>query len=175
MKTLFPLLPQDFRLPIIMVQHISPLSTSHWISIIDSLCALHVKEADEKEDIRPGHIYIAPPNYHLLIEKDHTFSLSTEERVSFARPSIDVLFQTAADAYRDELIGIVLTGSNHDGAAGLKVIKDYGGLCIAEDPKKAFSAYMPATAITTAAPQYVLELQKIAELLIELDKNTKPL
>lgn len=169
MKTLFPLLPEDFGLPIIMVQHLSPLSSGQWIPIVNNLCQLNVKEADEKEPIEKGNIYIAPPNYHLLIESDHTLSLSTEERVSFARPSIDILFQTAADAYREELIGIVLTGSNHDGAAGLKHIKEQGGLCIAEDPETAFSSYMPATAIATASPQYVLEINEIAALLKDLD------
>lgn len=169
LKTMLPLLPLNFGIPIIMVQHISPLSTNHWISILNGMCALNVKEADEKEKIKKGNIYIAPPNYHLLIENDHTFSLSTEERVNFARPAIDVLFQSAADAYREQLIGIVLTGSNHDGAAGLKIIKDLGGLCIVEDPKKAHSSYMPATALSAAGPQYVLRLEDIVDLLIKLD------
>lgn len=169
MKTMFPLLPKEFGLPIIMVQHISPLSTGQWISLIDRFCVLNIKEADEKEEIIKGNIYIAPPNYHLLIENDHTFSLSTEGRVNFARPAIDVLFQTAADAYGETLIGIVLTGSNHDGAMGLKLIKDKGGLCIAQDPEKSISPYMPSTAIATANPHFILSLEEIIHLLIKLD------
>lgn len=175
MKKIFPALPKDFGIPVVVVQHLSPLSDSQWISIVDKSCALRIKEADEKEKIERGNIYIAPPNYHLLIETDHTFSLSTEERVSYARPSIDVLFETAADAYRDGLIGIVLTGSNHDGSAGLKAVRRYGGLCIVQDPEEAFSSYMPATALATVEPDHVLTLENIIDLLLKLDKQNRVL
>lgn len=171
MKKLFSRLPEDFRMPIVIVQHISPLSNSEWISILNKKCALNLKEADEKEAIEPGIVYIAPPNYHLLIEKDKTFSLSTDERVSYARPSIDVLFETACEAYRERLIGIILTGSNHDGTAGLKCVKKSGGLCIAQDPNDAFSSYMPATAVKEVGPDHVLKLDDIIDLLIALDKK----
>lgn len=171
MKKLFSILPEDFRIPVIIVQHLSPLSNSEWISILNKKCALNLKEADEKEMIEPGNIYIAPPNYHLLIEKDHTFTLTTDEKVSYARPSIDVLFETAAEAFKNRLIGIVLTGSNHDGTAGLKRIKHYGGLCIVQDPEDAFSSYMPATAIAEVGPDHILELDEIAALLLTLDKE----
>lgn len=171
MKKLFSRLPEDFTMPVVIVQHISPLSNSEWISILNQKCALNLKEADEKEVIVPGTIYIAPPNYHLLIEKEKTFSLSTDERVSYARPSIDVLFETACEAYRDRLIGIILTGSNHDGTAGLKCVKRLGGLCIAQDPDEAFSSYMPASAVKEVGPHYVLKLNDIIDLLIALDKK----
>lgn len=172
MKNIFPALPAHFGIPIIVVQHVSPLSDSQWIPIVDRTCALKMKEANEKEKIEQGNIYIAPPNYHLLIEMNHTFSLTTEERVSYARPSIDVLFQTAADAYRDGLIGMVLTGSNHDGAAGLMAIKRTGGLCIVQDPEEAFSSYMPEIARTMVDPQHVLTLENIIDLLLKLNKST---
>lgn len=171
MKTIFPALPAGFKTPIVVVQHISSRSDSEWISILNKKCRLLFKEADEKEEIKPGHIYIAPPNYHLLIESDRTFSLTIDERVNYARPAIDVLFETAAAAFKQELIGIVLTGSNHDGAAGLKKIKEYGGLGIVQDPKTAISSYMPQTAIDTAAPDHILSLEEIIELLIKFDEQ----
>lgn len=169
MKILFSGLPANFGIPIVIVQHLSPLSDSAWISILNRDSQLNLKEADEKEKIKVGNIYIAPPNYHLLIENDHTFSLTTDERVSYARPSIDVLFESAAGAYRQSLIGIVLTGSNHDGAAGLRYVQNCGGLCIVQNPKKAYSSYMPATAMAAVKPDHVLDIKEIIDLLIELD------
>lgn len=171
MKLLFSRLPKDFRIPVIVVQHMSPHSDSQWIPIVGKNFPLEFKEADEKEKIRAGCIYIAPPNYHLLIEKNSTFSLSVDEKVCYARPSIDVLFETAAMAYKDQVIGIILTGSNHDGAAGLKAIKDCGGLCIVQDPATAASPYMPQTAIATVKPDFVLSIKNIIDLLKELDKQ----
>lgn len=171
MKKLFFGLPKDFSMPIIVVQHISPLSKSEWIDILNQKCLLDLKEADEKETVRSGTIYIAPPNYHLLIEREKTFSLSTGERVSYARPSIDVLFETACEAYRERLIGVILTGSNHDGTAGLKCVKKIGGLCIVQDPDDAFSSYMPANAIKEVGPHHVLKLEDIIDLLVVLDKK----
>jgi two-component system chemotaxis response regulator CheB len=171
MKVIFSLLPQDFNIPIIIVQHINARSDSHWIKLLNEKSNLHIKEADEKEKIESGNIYIAPPNYHLLIEKDKTFSLTIDQRVNFARPSIDVLFESAAEVYRTKLIGIVLTGSNNDGANGLKRIKEYGGFAIVQDPKTAESAYMPASAIAVIEPDYILPLENIVELLIKMDQQ----
>ena len=171
MKVMFSLLPADFKTPVIIVQHISPRSENQWINLLNDKSKLHVKEADEKERIEPGIVYIAPPNYHLLVEKDRTFSLTIDERVSFARPSIDVLFESAADAYTSKLIGIVLTGSNSDGTNGLKRIQECGGLTIVQNPKTAESAYMPASAIAAMKPDYILSLTEIVELLIKLDKH----
>ena len=172
MKTIFPALPAHFGIPIVMVQHVSPLSDSQWISLLNQNCRLELREANEKEEITPGNIYLAPPNYHLLVERNHSFSLTIDARVNYARPAIDVLFETAAVAYEEELVGVVLTGSNHDGAQGLKKIKGNGGLTIVQDPKTAASAFMPQAAIDTVAPDHVLPLEKIIELLIELDRKT---
>src|SRR5258706_10840484 len=127
MKVMFSLLPEDFRIPIIIVQHISPRSDNQWIKFLNNESNLNIKEADKKEKIEPGNVYIAPPNYHLLIEKNKTFSLTVDERVNFARPAIDVLFESAAEAYKNKLIGVILTGSNNDGTKGIKRIKDCGG------------------------------------------------
>lgn len=173
MKAMFSLLPKDFNIPIIVVQHLNARSDSHWIKFLNEKSNLHIKEADEKEKIQPGNIYIAPPNYHLLIEKDKTFSLTIDERVSFARPSIDVLFESAAESYNNKLIGVVLTGSNHDGTNGIKRIKECGGLTIIQDPVTAESSYMPLSAIAAIEPDYILSLANITELLIKIDQQKK--
>ena len=173
MKIMFSLLPADFKIPVIIVQHISARSENQWIHLLNAKSNLSVKEADEKEKIKPGFVYIAPPNYHLLIEKNKTLSLSVEERVNFARPSIDVLFESAAEAYKDKLIGVVLTGANNDGANGLKRIREYGGLTIVQDPATAESSYMPASAIAANQPDYILPLTEIIDLLIRKNLNYK--
>ena len=171
MKVMFSLLPKDFNTPIIIVQHISAHSDNLWIKLLNDQNNLSIKEADEKENIEYGKVYIAPPNYHLLIEKDKTFSLTIDERVNFARPSIDVLFESAAEAYKDKLIGVVLTGSNNDGTNGIKRIQECGGLTIIQDPETAESSYMPASAIAVIKPDYILSLEDIIQLLIKLDKQ----
>ncbi|HTA83808.1 MAG TPA: chemotaxis protein CheB [Bacteroidia bacterium] len=170
MKVIFSILPRSFITPIIIVQHIGANSTNQWIGLLNDTTTLSIKEADEKEKIENGKVYIAPPNYHLLIEKDKTFSLTIGERVSYARPSIDVLFESAAEAYQNKLIGVILTGSNSDGTKGMKRIKECGGLAIIQDPKTAESSYMPASAISAIQPDYILPLKDLSELLVELDK-----
>jgi two-component system chemotaxis response regulator CheB len=132
---LLPDFPADFPVPIVIAVHLHPRQDNAHIERLASQCALRVKEADEKEPIQAGAIYLAPPNYHLLIESDRTFSLSIDERVNYARPSIDVLFETAAQVYGPQTIGVVLTGANNDGAGGLRLIKERGGLAIVQDPR----------------------------------------
>lgn len=171
MKVMFSILPKDFNTPIIIVQHMSSHSDSQWIKLLNDKSNLYIKEADEKEKIEHGNVYIAPPNYHLLIEKDKTFSLTIDERVNFARPSIDVLFESAAEAYKNKLIGVVLTGSNNDGTKGIKRIQECGGLAIIQDPETAESAYMPRSAIAAIKPDYILSLEGIIKLLIKIDKQ----
>ena len=173
LKIISSTLPAHFNLPIIIVQHLSAHSDSHWIKLLNEKSHLNVKEADEKEKIEKGNIYIAPPNYHLLIEKDKTFSLTIDERVNFARPSIDVLFESAAEAYKNKLIGIVLTGSNSDGTKGIKRIKDCGGLAIIQDPNTADSEYMPKSAIAAIEPDYIVSLEEIVELLMKIDQQKR--
>lgn len=177
LKVVLPALPAGFDMPVIVVQHIGALSDNYWITLLDGICELVVKEVDEKEKVEKGHVYVAPPNYHIMIEKDETFSLSIDERVNYARPSIDVLFETAAIAYRDALIGIVLTGANDDGAKGMGIIKQHGGMTIAQDPATAEAGYMPASAIDAVQIDHVLPLQDIAALLKEMNKlrgNSQP-
>lgn len=171
MKVMFSILPKALNTPIIIVQHIGAHSDDHWIKLLNDKSNLTVKEADEKERIESGKVYIAPANYHLLIEKDKIFSLTIGERVNYSRPSIDVLFESAAEAYADKLIGVILTGSNNDGTNGIKRVKECGGLTIIQNPETAESAYMPKSAIAAIKPDYILSLEAIAELLIELDKQ----
>lgn len=168
LKAILPLLPATFALPVIVVQHVGANADNYWVEVMNEMCALHVKEADEKEPVTAGYIYVAPPNYHLLVETDRTLSLSVDEKVNFARPSIDVLFESAALAYKEQLIGIVLTGANHDGAKGLKKIKEKGGLAIVQDPASADSAYMPSAAAAAAQPDYIVPVKDIAPLLIKI-------
>ncbi len=126
-----------------------------------------VVEVSDKEPIRPLRVYTAPADYHLLVERGH-FSLSTEERVMYARPSIDVGFERAAEAYRERLVGIVLTGANADGAAGLARIKESGGVAIVQDPETAEAPAMPRAAVAATAPDAVLPVPEMGPFLREL-------
>jgi len=168
LKVIFSQLEPKFGIPVIMVQHISPDAENYLIHILNALKNIPVKEADEKEMPVKGMAYVAPPNYHLLIEPDQTFTLTVDERVNYARPSIDVLFETAAEAYREGLIGIILTGANSDGSKGLKKIRDLGGLTIVEDPETAEVKSMPRAALHSTPADHVLPLEKIAPLLNSL-------
>ncbi len=168
LKYLFSELPADYLIPIIIVQHVSAHSDNEWIKTLNNTSNLNIKEADEKEKIETGNVYIAPANYHLMLEKDKTFSLTIDERVNFARPSIDVMFESAAEAFQKKLIGIVLTGSNSDGAKGIKRISELGGLAIIQDPETAESPTMPSSAIAAVQPDYILSLEKIVQLLIKI-------
>ena len=129
-----------------------------------------MKQADEKECILPGVIYLAPPGYHLMIEEDKTFSLSVDSPVNFARPSIDVLFETEADAYGARLVGVILTGANSDGSRGLKKIKDSGGLVLVQDPESAEAATMPRAAVEGTEVDYVLPLEEIGPFLNRMNR-----
>lgn len=168
---ILPLLPEDFPLPVIIVQHVSPQSDNYMIQHFNKLSKIQVREADEKEEIKPGVAYFAPPNYHLLVEEDFTFSLSTEGRVNFSRPSVDVLFESALDAYCSNLIGIILTGANNDGSIGLKKIKECGGLAIVQDPADAEVSAMPEAALRLTRVDHILKVSEIAGFLIKLVKH----
>jgi len=154
-------LPEDYRLPFIIVQHRGKDHRELLEELLQTKCLLNVKQADEKESILPGNVYIAPPDYHLLIEHDRTFSLTTDIHVNYSRPSIDLLLESAADVYHKHLIGIVLTGSNSDGTKGLLQIKHAGGLTIAQEPSTAEYSFMPESAVRAGAAIRVLTLQEI--------------
>jgi two-component system, chemotaxis family, protein-glutamate methylesterase/glutaminase len=169
---LLPVFPADYPLPIVVVQHLHPWQDDSFVERYMSRCILKVKVADEKEPVQAGSIYFAPANYHLLIEDDHTFSLSIDEKVNYARPAIDVLFESAVDAYASGLVGVILTGANNDGARGLRLIKERGGLAVVQDPQTAESTFMPRSAIETARADYVLAIPDIGQLLLTLARKT---
>lgn len=168
LKVIICSLPQDFPLPVIIVAHITPESDNGLALLLDSQCRLKVKEADEREFPSAGTVYLAPANYHLLIERDCSFSFSADPPVAYARPSADVLFESAADAYGPDLIGIILTGAGADGSRGLKAIKARGGLAIVQDPEDAEMKDMPQNALQAVKPDYCEPLNRIAERLIVL-------
>ena len=155
LKTICDELPQDFPLPIVVVLHRLRNQDSQLEDFLNQDCRLTVKEATLTERIQKGTIYLAPRNYHLLIEEEGSLSLSVEEPVSYARPSIDLLFESGALVYGPQTIGVILTGSNGDGAVGMAKIREEGGMTMVQDPKEAQFEAMPLAAIREAHPQHV--------------------
>jgi len=172
LKIILGALPEDFPLAIMVVMHRHPHSDDYLEKSLDNDCAVRVKQADEKESIVSGTVYFAPPNYHLLIEDIHTLTLSVARAVNYARPSIDVLFESAAYVYGDTLAGLILTGANNDGAGGLKKIKAMGGLTLVQDPETAEATAMPNAAIAAADPDFVLPLGDIGAFFKDLVSNS---
>ena len=160
-------LPDDFPAPVVVVQHRQPGQPDMLSGLLDRHGPLTVREAEDKSELSPGCVLIAPADYHVLVETDH-LELTTEAEVRFSRPSIDVAMETAAHAFGDRAIGVVLTGANDDGAAGLAEIRRLGGVAVAQDPDTAEKSTMPAAAIAAARPQYVCRLEEIAPLLTSL-------
>ncbi|MBF0317077.1 MAG: chemotaxis protein CheB [Nitrospirae bacterium] len=171
LREILPSLPEGFSLPVVVVQHLHPSSRDDMPALYKDSCRLRVKQADEKEAIVSGCVYFAPANYHLLIEDDRTFSLSVDAPVNFSRPSIDVLFESAADVYGSALIGVVLTGANNDGSLGLRKIKAAGATVIVQDPDTAECSSMPAAAIAATSVDYILALKDIADVIVRLAKT----
>jgi two-component system, chemotaxis family, protein-glutamate methylesterase/glutaminase len=168
LSNLLPALPSDYRLPILIVVHLPPDNTSLFAELFRARCAIRVREAEDKEPIEPGVVYFAPPDYHLLVEEDKRLSLSDDEPVLFSRPSIDVLFESAADAYGGGLIGVVLTGANSDGANGLKAVVEAGGVAVVQSPGSAYAVAMPEAAIAACPAARVLPVNEIAAYLREV-------
>ncbi len=168
LHAILPSLPEVFPIPVIIVQHRMAGSDNFLVESLNSKCRLKVKEPDDKEKINPGTVYMAPSDYHLLIEKDRSFSLSVDKPKCYARPSIDVLFETAAQTYKAHLIGIILTGANSDGSEGIAKIKACGGLTIAQAPKTAKVNIMPLSAIATKSVDFILPLEDIPSFLTGL-------
>lgn len=165
---LFENLPADYPIPIIVVQHRAKDRQELLEEVLQNKCKITIKQADEKEKIKSGIIYIAPPGYHLLVEEDRTFSLSSDEHLSFSKPSIDVLFESAAEVFKQRLVGVILTGANNDGTNGIKTIKKYGGLTIAQQPLEAQYPFMPQAAINQGAVTHVWTLGEIQKYLSQL-------
>lgn len=161
-------LPRDFPAAVFIVLHLSRERPSMLAELFQARCALPVREAADKEPVQPGTVYMAPPDYHLLVDAGPQLALSVDEPVQFSRPSIDVLFESAADEYRERLLGVVLTGGNDDGARGLVAIRAAGGLAAVQDPGTAQVGAMPLAARRMASPEYVLSLEGLAALLRSL-------
>ena len=172
LSSILPELPSDFPIPIFIVQHMPPNTDSFLPNYLNKLSKINVKEAQDKESIHASTVYIAPGGYHLLVEDNHSLSLDSDIRVRYSRPSVDVLFESAADVFRQSLIGIILTGANDDGAAGLHVIKSYGGLTIVQDPKTAEAPRMPSEAIKTTKVDHIMATEKIAPLLCQITQSS---
>jgi two-component system chemotaxis response regulator CheB len=162
---ILPALPAGFPIPLALVVHVHPSKPSHLARVLGAHCALTVKEAEDKEPIAPAMLYLAPPNYHLLVERRGCFSLSVDDPVLFSRPAIDVLFESAADAFGPALAGLLLTGGSEDGARGLAEIKRRGGLTVVQDPSTASVPTMPEAALRLATIDHVLPPAEIGLFL----------
>ncbi|MEI6209407.1 MAG: chemotaxis protein CheB [Desulfuromonadales bacterium] len=171
LKFLLGRLPADFELPLLVVTHISPDSDDGLAVLLDTLCAIRVKEADEQEAITHGTAYLAPANYHMLVERGGTLAFSIDPPVNFARPSVDVLFESAADVYGAALIGVILTGAGFDGSKGLLKIKNSGGLAIVQDPADAEMDSMPKSALGLLTADHVVPLKELPNLLMRLARR----
>jgi two-component system, chemotaxis family, protein-glutamate methylesterase/glutaminase len=191
LSLLLPAVPAALRAAILIVLHLPRERASVLPEIFSAKCARPVREAVDKEPVEPGTVYFAPPDYHLLVDcassvggaADATrrgrgrgdspvaaqLALSSDDLVNFSRPSIDVLFESAADVYGQRLLGIILTGANHDGAAGLAAVHEASGITVVQHPDTAQSSLMPMAAIKRSPVDYVLTLDQIAELLRALD------
>lgn len=165
---LLPRLDRDFPVPVVVCLHSGAGTTFELAAMLDDRADIRVKEAEDKEPLRPGCVYLAPGGYHLLLEREGVCSLSLDAPVRFARPSVDVLFDSAAHAYRQRAIAIVLSGANDDGAQGVRQVRAAGGTVIVQDPASAAAKDMPRAALATGAPDYVVMPAELPELLVRL-------
>ena len=165
---ILPALPASYRLPVLIVVHVPPDRDNALVSLFQARCQIEVREAEDKEPILPGVVYFAPSDYHLLVEKDGTLSLSSDELVNHSRPSIDVLLESAADAFGPELVGVILTGANDDGARGLQAVVEAGGVAIVEDPAEAYASAMPAASLRASPSAKAMKVAAIASYVSSL-------
>jgi two-component system chemotaxis response regulator CheB len=165
-------LPADFPASLVVVQHLDPRHRSLMADILARRTAFPVKEAVEGDRLERGHAYVAPPNRHLLVNRDGTLSLTQTELVHFVRPSADLLFESTAASYRERAIAVVLSGSGHDGAMGVRAIKKMGGTVIVQDARNAEFTGMPEAALATGSADFVLALDEIAPALQKLCSTT---
>lgn len=170
LQTILPSLPPDFPVPICIVQHRSRDAEYGLCEYLQRRSPLKIVEPNDKDEISAGTVYLAPRDYHLMVERG-SFSLSVEAPVSYARPSVDVLFESAADSYGEHVVGVILTGANADGARGLLSIKEHGGVCVVQNPEEAQAAQMPAAAIASLTHErvdFVLSVAEVANCLLRL-------
>jgi len=170
---LLPSLPATFPVPVVVVVHVPSNAPSLLVDLFRPRCALPVCEPIDKQPLSPG-IFFAPPDYHLLVERSGTLSLSIDPPVNWSRPSIDVLFESAADAYRERTVGVVLSGYGADGSQGARAIREAGGRVFVQDPASADADEMPRAAIEAASPQLVALLPEIADAIRTLAPGDTP-
>ena len=163
--TLLPALPADLRAAVLIVQHIPRDRPSVLAEIFAARCPLRVVEAEDKAPVERGTVYVAPPDYHLLVDRGPVIALSADELVNYSRPAIDVLFESAADAYGERLLGIVLTGASHDGAAGLHAVAQAGGVAAVQRPDTAQAPRMAQSALARAPGALALTLEEMQDWL----------
>jgi two-component system, chemotaxis family, protein-glutamate methylesterase/glutaminase len=173
LNAILPIFPAYFAIPIIIVLHVPQTKPSLLVELFTPKCDLTVREPDDKQAVTSG-IWFAPPGYHLMIESGRTFALSVDDPVNFSRPSVDVLFQSAADVYGRKLLGVILSGANGDGALGAKSIAEKGGSILAQDPDEAEAEAMPLAAISAVKTITVAPLSRIANLLRDLTVRATP-
>jgi two-component system chemotaxis response regulator CheB len=173
LTTLLAQLPADFAVPVAIAQHRGPLADGALAALLNERSRLVVVDAEDKMALEPGHAYLAPPDYHLLIEARGRLALSTDPHVRSARPSIDVLFESAAVVYGPSLAGVILTGASADGADGLRRVVQRGGQAVIEDPATAECSTMPAAAFAVTPAAAVLPLARIADYLAALTEGIR--
>jgi two-component system chemotaxis response regulator CheB len=166
-----PQLPAIKSFAIVIVVHRKSTDEQTFEELIELKSPVKVKQVEDKVPLLPGFIYIAPSNYHLLFEKNNTLSLDTSEKVNYSRPSIDVSFESAAEIFKNQLTGILLSGSNGDGTNGLKAIQNEGGTIIVQNPESADMPFMPNNAIQNMTPDYVLNIQEILQFILSMDNE----
>jgi two-component system chemotaxis response regulator CheB len=169
LSVILPALPAGSRVAVFVVLHLPRERPSLLVSVFGDKCAVPLREAEDKEPIEPGTVYFAPPDYHMLVDSGPAIALSTDEPVYYSRPSIDVLFESASDQYRDRLLGIILTGANEDGAAGLATVARNGGMAVVQAPESAQAPLMIQSALSRTRSAMALSLEQIAGLFRTLD------
>lgn len=165
---ILPGLKDVFAVPIVLVLHRKQSNDSILADLLTARSSLRVKEIEEKESPRKGTLHIVPPDYHVLFEQDHTFSLDVSERINYSRPSIDVVYQSAADVYQNKLACILLSGANADGTDGFRYVQKMGGVTIAQSPESAEVSYMPEQAIAANVATHVMDIKSIISYLNSL-------
>lgn len=165
---ILPQLPVIDFIVIVIIVHRKSTDEETLEELIKLKSVIEVKPVEDKVPLLPGFIYIAPSNYHLLFEKNNLLSLDTSEKINYSRPSIDVSFESAAEVYKNQLIGILLSGSNADGTQGLKAIQKEGGTIVVQDPESADMPFMPTNAIRNTTPDFVLNIQEIVQFILSI-------
>lgn len=165
LEYLIPQIPSDSHVPVFVVQHIMAGSDGFFIKKLNKLSKVHVLEPVQGETIQPGMVYIAPPDRHLIVRNNDQLILSSKHKINYSRPSIDVLFESAAHVYHNALMGILLTGANGDGSKGLKYIYDKGGITVVQNPDEAWAPTMPMSAIKLFKPHFVLRIKEMSLIM----------